>query len=282
MRAEIAGFGALVLLSMVGCGPATPAGTRTTRSGFELSPHSSSTPLPMSSSSPSALPTTPPVAHVAGWQEQDSPNWVGYTFLKGDVTGVRAQWLEPMVTGEKGDEEFVWLGIGGWAFTLDNLIQVGTFAYFPSTGAIRQGSWYELVPVDGTAQFRPGINVSPGDRIFASIVELQQSARVWEMQLVDVTAGESFDRVIEFNSLRTYPAFVVEDPTNGPSTARAGPYDPFPHWGTVTFSSMQVRIGEAWTSAAALRAYRWRMVRNGSVLAAAGPVSVDSGFSSFQ
>ena len=44
----------------------------------------------------------------------DSPNWVGYTFSVRDVTGVRADWTEPLVRpAEPRAAESVWLGVGG-------------------------------------------------------------------------------------------------------------------------------------------------------------------------
>ena len=82
-----------------------------------------------------------------------SLHWVGYTFPVRHVTGVRAQWIEPRVTGRHGSEEFVWLGVGGWNQADNNIIQDGTFAYFPPGGGRNEGVWYERVPINPEAKF---------------------------------------------------------------------------------------------------------------------------------
>jgi hypothetical protein len=81
--------------------------------------------------------------------------------------------------------------------------------------------------------------------------------------------------------MESYPSFVVEDPDNGPA-GPSGPFFPFPHWGSVTISNMQVRIGGGWVSAARLYGYRIDMVRGGRVLARAGPLTGNSSFYAIQ
>lgn len=239
------------------------------------------TPTLVPTPAPTALPTAAPVGHVAGWQTLHSEHWVGYTFSQSNVTGVRAQWQEPKVnSGTSVAEEFVWIGIGGWGYTLNNIIQVGTFAYFPSTGGLNQGIWYELVPIQQQAQF-PLISVNPGDQMFASVDQVQSSQQSWQLLLIDLTTGATFRKVVQFDSLTAYPSFVVEDPNNGPP-GPSGPFYNFPHWGTVTFSNMQVRVGSTWMSAAALYGDRIVMVRNGQVLANAGPLNANSSYSAMQ
>jgi hypothetical protein len=161
------------------------------------------TPTPLLPSPSMSLPTVTPVAQVAGWQTLDSQHWVGYTFPESDVTGVRAQWTEPMVSGTPPAEEFIWIGVGGWASALNNIFQVGTFVYFPPTGGRNQGIWYELVPVQQQAQF-PLITVNPGDRIVASVVQLQPSPQTWQIMLMDVSTGVTFTRIVPFPSVNAY------------------------------------------------------------------------------
>jgi hypothetical protein len=192
------------------------------------------------------------------------------------VTGVRAQWQEPVTTGSAGEEEFTWIGIGGWGPTNDNIIQVGTFAYYPSTGGINQGIWYELVPTQPQAQF-PSIRVNPGDQVFASVEQVQPSQQAWQVLLVDVTTGATFQTVVQCDSLTAYPSFVVEAPNDGPASS-SGPFYPMPHWGQVTFSHMQIRINTTWTSAATLYGDRIMMIRNGKTLATAGALTAASTF----
>jgi hypothetical protein len=192
---------------------------------------------------------------------------------------VRAQWSEPTVTGHAGAEEFVWVGIGGWDETVQNIIQVGTFAYFPGGGQMNQGIWYQLVPSLQHAQF-PLIGVGPGDEIAASVVQLK-AREDWQMSLTDVSSGQSFTKTVKFGSLNAYPSFIVEDPNSGP-LGPSGPFYPFPSWGTVTFSNTQIRIAGRWKPAASIYGYRINMVRNGQTLAVAGPLDTSSGFSAKQ
>jgi hypothetical protein len=216
------------------------------------------------------------VGQIAGWQTLTSTHWAGYTFPTKSVTGVRAEWKEPNVSGNPIAEEFTWIGIGGWDYTLNNIIQIGTFAYFPSGNQINQGVWYEMVPDQQKAQFAQ-YPVSPGDQIFASIVQTQTSPQMWEMVLVDANTGATFDKVAPFYSLAAYPSFIIEDPNTGPP----GPYGPFysfPHWDTVTFSSVQVRVGGIWQPAATLYGDQVQMIQDGRTLATAGPLNGQSAF----
>ena len=86
--------------------------------------------------------------------------------------------------------------------------------------------------------------------------------------------------IVHYDSAGAYPSFVVEDPINGPSPS--SPSAPFPHWGAVSFSNMQIRIGDRWKPAASVYGYRVQMVRNGHTLAIAGPLDKASGFTARQ
>jgi Peptidase A4 family len=242
---------------------------------------------PMDSAAPTPTPTPPPfpqvgaITRTAGTTSLTSQHWVGYTFPVNNVTGVRAEWTEPSVQGSPNDEEFVWIGVGGWDQTDDNIVQDGTFVYYPPGGAgsKNEGMWYEQVPpINGEAKF-PGSIVEPGDHIYASVTRLNGGE--WRVSVDDVTAASSFAVNLHFHSMESYPSFVVEDPDNGPA-GPAGPFFPFPHWGSVTISNMQVRIGGGWVSAARLYGYRIDMVRGGSVLARAGSLSGNSSFYAIQ
>jgi hypothetical protein len=224
------------------------------------------------------FPSIPPVARAAGSVPAISQHWAGYTFPAQNVTGVRAEWTEPTVTGPTGSEEFVWLGIGGWNQTNSNIIQIGTFAYFPGGGVTHEGVWYQRVPVNQKAIF-PLVGVGPGDHIYASVIRLPGGE--WRMSVDDVSMATSFSIALGFHSLGAYPSFVVEDPDSG-ALGDAGPFFPFPRWGSVAFSDLQVRVGSAWVAAASLPGIRIDMVRGGKILATAGPLSRQSSFSAIQ
>jgi hypothetical protein len=206
-----------------------------------------------------------------------SLHWVGYTFDVGHVTGVRARWTEPTVTGKKGSEEFVWIGIGGWNQTENNIIQAGTFAYFPPGGGRNEGVWYERVPVDPDAQF-PLVPVGPGDHISSTITLLSGRGNRWRVTVDDTTTGAKFASTLRFKSMDAYPSFVVEDPDKG-APGPNGPFFPFPHWRSVTFTSAAARVRGKWISLARLSgAFRVNMVRGRRTLATAGTISKRSSF----
>jgi hypothetical protein len=123
-------------------------------------------------------------------------------------------------------------------------------------------------------------DVSPGDQIYASITSLAQPSNDWLVELSDVSNFVTFSQVIHFPSSESYPSFVVEDPDLTPSPE--GPFYPFPSWGSVTFTNMQVRIGANWVPAAALPAIRIAMVRDGVTLASADPLTPQSNFEATQ
>lgn len=231
-------------------------------------------------SAPPPFPEVGPVSRTPGTTSMPSEHWVGYTFPATNVTGVRAEWTEPSVRGGKNSEEFVWIGVGGWNQTDDNIVQDGTFVYYPPGGGRNEGVWYEQVPpINGQAKF-PGGFVAPGDHVYASVIHLGRPDQ-WQVAVDDVTNGSNFAIDLHFHSMDAYPSFVVEDPDNGPA-GPTGPFFPFPHWGTVTISNMQVRVGSSWVPAASLPAYRIDMVRGGRVMAQAGPLSTRSSFTAIQ
>jgi hypothetical protein len=216
----------------------------------------------------------PGAASRAASTRTDSLHWVGYTFNVGHVTGVRADWTEPTVHGKVGTEEFVWLGIGGWNRTDNNIIQDGTFTYFPTGGGRNEGFWYERVPQQ-EAQF-PLVAAAPGDHIESSITLLNSRTHKWRMTITDPTLGTHWAKTVTFRSDEAFPSFVVEDPNKGKPSA-SGPFYPFPHWGSVTFSHLQVRIAGKWRAADRYASFRVNMVRKGRTLATAGALSTKTG-----
>jgi hypothetical protein len=182
-----------------------------------------------------------------------SLHWVGYTFPVRHVTGVRAQWIEPRVTGKAGTEEFIWLGVGGWNQAANNIIQDGTFAYFPGGGQRNEGVWYERVPINPEALFPLRPVVAPGDHISSTITLLSSRTHRWRMSLTDLATKVKWSRTFWFKSLEEFPSFVVEDPNDGPASI-SGPFFPFPRWKSVRFTAVAVRIRSSWTAIAKLPA----------------------------
>jgi len=224
---------------------------------------------------PPPFPEASPVT-VAGWQLATAPSWDGYTFPVSGVTGVRAQWTQPSATGSADAQAYVWIGIGGWHES--DLIQAGTSDPPPNLADFtNDGVWYELIPA---GPHFPLVSVVPGDKIAVSIVQLAPPQGKWQISVDDMSGDQTFTKTVQYDSAGTYPSFIVEDPTNvlGPS----GPYVAFSHWGTVSFTNMQIRIGDQWKPAASIYGYRIQMVRDGLTLATAGPLGTASGFTAHQ
>jgi hypothetical protein len=257
-----------------------PAGNLSSASASGSAPEPAGTPAALPGVPSAPFPQIAPVTRGAGWSSEESLHWVGYTFAASNVSGVRAEWTEPEVRGRAGAEEFVWIGVGGWNQAISNIVQDGTFVYFPRSGGMNEGIWYERVPSAQKAVF-PLVGASPGDHIYASVTRLSSASSKWRISVNDVSSGSSFATSLRFHSLGAYPSFVVEDPNSG-TPGPVGPFYPFPRWKTVTFSNIQVRVKGTWAAAATLPGVRIDMVRDGRVLATAGPLSNRSSFSARQ
>jgi hypothetical protein len=144
-----------------------------------------------------------------------SLDWSGYVVVS-DLQnpqpvfeGVNASWIVPQVTPTQEDSfSATWIGIGG---QLDGtLIQAGTEQDFLS-GTPTYSAWYELLPVDSVTIST--INVSPGDRISASISLLDSSMNEWSIEIEDLTNGQGFKSNVYYSSSRLSADWIVERPT---------------------------------------------------------------------
>jgi hypothetical protein len=211
---------------------------------------------------------------VAGWQTATAPIWSGYTFPVSGVTGVRAQWTQPSSTGRANAVALIWIGVGGW--NQPSLIQSGTIAA-PGGYLGMTPIWYELLPA---GPHDPLMTVIPGDKIAVSIVELRPPQEKWQISVDDMTEDQTFTQVVHYDSAGTYPSFIAEYQRE--SLSPSSPFVPFPHWSSVSFSNMQIRIGDQWKPAASEYGYRIQMVRNGRTLVTTGPLDRASGFTARQ
>jgi Peptidase A4 family len=216
-------------------------------------------------------PSAPPVGTITASQ---SRNWVGYTFTARDVTGVRAAWIEPYVAPEgSSSAESVWIGVGGLYSRA--IMQAGTGAfYFEVYGG--DEAWYERYPLD--RYMVNGFVVYSGDVIEMMLTELPGSAHQWRIQMKDTRADEVWSRLLRYDAVLRGPDFVVEDPGLGRGRGLAR----FAHWGTVTFSHMQIRIGSQWRPAGEFPGLRIDMVRNGVTLAYARALRGGTKFTAIQ
>lgn len=255
-------------------GTASVTATAASLAGTPTAPAATTPPVEVPPSlAPLPFPEAPRVP-VAGWQTATAPIWSGYTFPVTGVTGVRAQWTQPSATGRANAVALIWIGVGGW--NQQSLIQSGTIAA-PGAYLGMTPIWYELLPAGPQDSPWP---VVPGDKIAVSIVELRPPQEKWRISVDDMSSYETFTRVVHYDSAGTYPSFIVEYPREGMSPS--SPFVPFPHWGSVSFSNMQIRIGDRWKPAASVYGYRIQMVRNGVTLVTTGPLDKASGFTARQ
>jgi len=167
-----------------------------------------------------------------------STDWAGYIVTSDvenpQVIGVNASWTVPRI-GVFSNDAFssVWIGIGG--HSEKTLIQTGT-EHDSINGQEYYSAWYEMLPDDAIRI--PGMSVSPGDVITASITLVNSDMNQWAIRIHDVTNGQGFYRTFSYNSSRLSVEWVVERPhVNDEITLLA-------NFGTITFTDSYAKIGD--------------------------------------
>jgi hypothetical protein len=172
-------------------------------------------------------------------QNLASLDWGGYvafsdfTNPQPVVVNVSGSWNIPYVSVSTQDTfSAAWIGIGGQVD--DTLIQTGT-EQDSVGGSAEYSAWYELLPDDAITI--TNMNVSPGDKITASINLINSATNEWSIEIIDVTNGEEFKQNFFYDSLRLSAEWIVERPTvNNTLSALA-------NFGNITFTNSSVTIG---------------------------------------
>ena len=146
-----------------------------------------------------------------------SLDWSGYAVASDFsnpqpvIVGVRASWVVPTVLTSV-DDSFcaVWVGIGGQFEGDGTLIQTGSEQDSVSGNAV-YSTWYELLPNDSVTI--TSINVSPGDRMNASISFVNSASNTWLIELEDITAEEKFTQEFVYSSSMLSAEWIVERPS---------------------------------------------------------------------
>ncbi len=201
-----------------------------------------------------------------------SPSWSGYTVYRGHVTGARARWIVPGVTGPDTAHLAIWVGVGGWGTVAQNanIAQIGTLAYVVPGGTVEQRIWYEFAPPN--IYTLTSVTVQPGDDVTASVVLLAGSR--WRLSLSDLSSGGGFHITRQFDSLKSSGDAIAEDPESAPTYVL---HFPLAHFSPVQFSAVAIRVGAHWHALSTLSSQRITMVQHGRTLAFASPLSA-SGF----
>jgi hypothetical protein len=168
-----------------------------------------------------------------------SVDWAGHIVSRSfngqsDIVSVSGSWTVPAVNVSNGDgHSSTWIGIGGQEDK--TLIQVGT-EHNVYSGQAYYSAWYEMLPALSTRI--DNFNISPGDQITAKITLVNNMANNWNIQIVDLTNGLSFNRDFQYNSTRSSGEWIVERSlVNGQITNLAD-------FGSVCFTDCTVQVGD--------------------------------------
>jgi hypothetical protein len=185
-----------------------------------------------------------------------------------DFTEVSGSWVATTATGRAGvtSADSSWIGIGG--VTSGDLIQIGTDNIISSTGQVRTEAFFEMLPA--ASQPVPGLTVSPGDAMSASITQL--SPGQWQMSITDHTTGETFSQTVAYTSTQSSAEWIQEEPSG---SRRLIPLD---HFGTATFSGSETVAGGTHRNLRTGNAQPITLVnRSGTVVASPSTITADGG-----
>ena len=91
----------------------------------------------------------------------------------------------------------------------NTLIQTGT-EQDVSGGTASYSAWWELVPAPSITI--SGMAIHPGDHMHASVAETIAGSNVWNIQLKDVTTGQSFSTTAPYSSTHATAEWIEETP----------------------------------------------------------------------
>jgi hypothetical protein len=148
-------------------------------------------------------------------RQLSNASWSGYSVVSNvenpepRFTRVNASWAVPAIRATMDDSfSAEWIGVGG-QFD-QTLIQTGT-EQDSIGGQVTYRAWYELLPhaVLGISS----LNISPGDRITASISLVNPDTDTWSIEIHDATNGQFFLRNFIYISSALSAEWIVERPT---------------------------------------------------------------------
>jgi len=162
------------------------------------------------------------LAPIGGATRSDiSSNWAGYVVTglgstpttaspAMSYTDVTGQWVQPNAVCKHGTPTSlaIWVGLGGYSLSSQELEQVGTSADCDENGKPSYYIWYELVPADPV---NLKLKIAPGDTI-VSVVKVNGTDVL--VQVIDRTRGTRFTRHLTMASPDlTSAEWIAEAPT---------------------------------------------------------------------
>lgn len=169
---------------------------------------------------------------------QNDSNWAGYIIASDlqnpqpNVTSINASWIVPEVTAHYVNDSFsaVWIGVGGYFDR--SLIQVGSEQDSISGQAV-YSLWYELLPTPAVTL--DTMNVSPGDKIVASITLVNPDLDLWSIYIAD--GNQVFQGNVSYASSQLSAEWIMERPAVNRRIAVLA------NISSVTFSDCKAAIG---------------------------------------
>lgn len=148
-----------------------------------------------------------PAAQASG---TPSANWAGYAVHGTTFERVSGSWREPNATCSPGNKTYsaMWVGLGGYSLTSNNLEQVGTELDCGLSGHPQSSAWFELVPA---ASHTISLHVGHGDRVTASV---QYAAGAVVISIEDLTTHHSFQKTFHTSAVDVTSAeWILEAPS---------------------------------------------------------------------
>ena len=196
----------------------------------------------------------------------NSSNWSGYLVAtnlnnpQSSVTEIEASWTVSAVNVSRTNSySAVWIGIGGEFDS--SLIQAGT-----EQDSINEvgtySAWYELLPNNEVTV--GSLNISPGDRITASISLSDPSTNTWLIEINDSVSGQ-YHRNVFYPSSKLSAEWILERPINSVLTNLAD-------FSELTFTGCTATVGGKVETISSLPHIEITMYNQNTELASVSPL----------
>ena len=208
-----------------------------------------------------------------------SNNWSGYVVEGGGFTGVHATFNVAALTnnqpaicdvGNYGEQSQYcslseWVGVDG--ANNASLIQAGiSETPIVGTGTFIIQPWWEILPAPQTDI--NSISANLGDTISVSIFETT-TAGLWEIDVANVTNGESFSIQVWYAGPATSAEWIAEAPTLGSVQTILSPFNP------ITFNDATYNVTQTGGVNRLIKDY---MVQNNVVVAVPSTIASNNSF----
>jgi hypothetical protein len=169
--------------------------------------------------------------------------------------------------GTSNSANGTWIGIGG--VTTGDLIQTGTQDIVSASGTVNTSAFYEMLPQASITI--PGVRVSPGDSVSATITEL--SAASWNIAFTDLSDSQTYTISVTYASSESSAEWIEEDPSYA-----NGSLVPLANFGSATFSGGTVITQGSTVTIASSKASPITLVTtSGKVVAVPSNLTADGG-----